>query len=72
MKKLVLFIFLITLIPFTSFSQEQISGKSKVQKFNIKPTYERGLPPNLFVELNFRDDNGNGIIESEENSLYEG
>jgi hypothetical protein len=32
------------------------------------PDYKRGLPPNLFVELNFQDDNGNGILEAEESA----
>ncbi len=28
----------------------------------------RGLPPNLFAELNFSDDNNNGILEARENA----
>lgn len=28
----------------------------------------RGFPPNLFAELAFNDDNGNGILEAEENA----
>jgi len=28
----------------------------------------RGLPPNLFAELSFSDDNGNGILEASENA----
>lgn len=66
MRKLVLFIFIITLIPFISFSQEVISGKSSIKKFSLEPTYERELPPNLYVDLSFEDENGNGILESDE------
>lgn len=65
MKKIIIIIPLLLLI-FTIRAQEYVSGKLKVGKIDIKPTYERGLPPNLFVELNFQDDNGNGILESEE------
>ena len=40
-------------------------------KFDMKPTYERGLPTNLFVELYYEDAKGNEILESEESSnLY--
>jgi hypothetical protein len=66
MRRILLFIFLFFLIPFISFSQEIISGKSSVKKFSLKPTYERELPPNLYVDLSFDDQNGNGILESEE------
>ncbi len=30
------------------------------------PVYKRGLPPNLFVELGFQDENSNGILEAGE------
>lgn len=44
---------------------------SKVIKFNMKPTYERGLPPNFFIDLYYEDSNGNGVLESNESSnLY--
>ncbi|MBN1187365.1 MAG: caspase family protein [Bacteroidales bacterium] len=48
--------------------QKVVSGKSPVTSFTMQAAYERGLPPNLFAELRFSDDNGNGIVESEENA----
>lgn len=55
----------------TGYAQKTITRKSKATKFYMKPTYERGLPPNLFVDLRYEDANGNGILESDESSnLY--
>ncbi len=49
------------------FSQSNvISGKSQAVKFNLTPKFERGLPPNLFVNMVFEDDNNNGILEADE------
>jgi hypothetical protein len=48
-----------------------IEGKSKVKSFNFEPKYERGLPPNLFVDLDFKDENRNGIIEAREKATLE-
>lgn len=45
-------------------AQEKIAGKSSTFKF--KASYQRGLPPNLFADLSFQDQNANGILESEE------
>jgi hypothetical protein len=71
MKTIVLTVLLLCFAnPFIN-AQEVISGKSQPQKFNFEPTYERGLPPNLYVDLNFQDDNQNGIIESKESAKLE-
>jgi len=48
------------------FAQNTQHFKSKSKHYNIQPAYERGLPPNLFVELNFHDENQNGILEATE------
>ncbi|MBK6346833.1 MAG: caspase family protein [Bacteroidales bacterium] len=53
-------------LPVKSFSQKVISGHSQAQKVTIKPEYKRELPPNLFVNLSFEDDNRNGILEASE------
>ena len=45
-------------------AQEKIAWKSSTFKF--KASYQIGLPPNLFVDLSFQDQNFNGILESEE------
>lgn len=47
-------------------AQKVISARSAVQRVTIKPEYSRGLPPNLFVNLSFEDDNKNGILEAGE------
>jgi len=67
MKKIIINYIVVMLIPFISFSQEIISSKSKVQTINLT-AYDRGMPPNLFVDLNFTDDNRNGILEANENA----
>ncbi|NJK86585.1 MAG: hypothetical protein HC906_12070 [Bacteroidales bacterium] len=46
--------------------QNSINGKSPVTSFKIKPEYTRGLPPKLFAELVFTDENNNGILEAME------
>jgi len=53
---------------YTASAQKVISGKSQSQKVTIKPEYQRGLPPNLFVNLSFEDDNHNGILEANESA----
>ena len=65
MKKIALL--LIVCLAFTANAQKVITGTSKTN-FKFKPTYERGIPPNLFVELNFEDDDGNGILENKESA----
>lgn len=48
------------------FAQKTQHFKSKSKYYNIQPAYERGLPPNLFVEYSFLDENQNGILEATE------
>ena len=55
-------------MSFPLFSQTEISGKTSGHTFSYKPTYERGVPPNLFVDMSFADDNGNGILECSESA----
>ncbi len=66
MKKILLSLLVVTNI--LAYSQNNISGKSRVYKFSYNPTYERGVPPNLFVDMTFEDDNGNGIVENNESA----
>ena len=65
MKTLSTIFILFTLLSQTS-AQQVISGKSAPTRINIQPVYERGYPPNLFVNLSFDDDNKNGILEANE------
>lgn len=68
MKNFILFLFSIGLMfPWAeSAAQKVISGQSQARNVTIKPEYQRGLPPNLFVNLSFEDDNRNGILEANE------
>jgi len=51
------------------FSQKVISGKSPATTIKLSPKYERTLPPNLYVDLSFEDENNNGILEPEESAV---
>jgi len=65
------FLFLFTLLLALSnycLSQKSFSGKSKGFKFSISPDYKRGLPPNLFLNMSFQDDNNNGVLEAMESA----
>lgn len=64
MKKYILI--LLALITHEVFAQ--IKGQSATMQLNISQPYVRGLPPNLYVKLQFVDDNGNGLLEAEENA----
>jgi hypothetical protein len=48
--------------------QAQTTGNSASKELNLSKPYIRGLPPNIFVELQFVDDNANGLLEAEENA----
>lgn len=67
MKRIVIImaLFALTLI---SFGQKLIEGQSKVTKVKFTPDYKRDLPPNLFADLKFSDDNNNGILEAGESA----
>ncbi|MCF8346828.1 MAG: hypothetical protein K9G38_06420 [Bacteroidales bacterium] len=56
----------ILLFPAGLYAQQVISGKSTPRTFQMEASYERGLPPNLFADLQFSDENGNGIVEASE------
>ncbi len=67
MKKIFLLIFLL-FCSTISYSQKVISGKSKPTKIVLKPEFKQGLPPNLYANMSFEDDNNNGILEAEESA----
>ena len=72
MKKLpykYLILFVLSITTLFAYSQTKISGKTTGHSFSYKTTYERGVPPNLFVDMSFADDNGNGILESNESAI---
>lgn len=67
MKKII-YLLIILFLPGLLYGQKVIEGRSSAKKIQIEPAYEKGFPPNLFVDLSFTDDNGNGIIEAEESA----
>jgi len=63
--------FVQVLLQFPLEANAQIEeARSSPQSIKLIKTraYERGLPPNLFAELSFKDDNGNGILEALESA----
>jgi hypothetical protein len=64
--KIVIFSFFIILRP--SVYAQNIEGKSKPMQLNIVKPYIKDLPPNLYADIQFIDDNANGIIEAEEHA----
>jgi len=51
------------------FAQKTISNKSKSKRFIPTQQFvKQDFPPNLYVDLKFIDDNGNGVLEAEENA----
>jgi hypothetical protein len=59
-------IMLIPLLALQIIAQHVINGTSTPKNFKMQVAFERGLPPNLFADLQFSDENGNGIIEANE------
>lgn len=68
MKKIIPFILFVFLLH-NVFSQKIISGKSELKRLVIEPNYERGLPPDLFVNIDFKDKDGDNLLEAEESAL---
>jgi len=67
--KIFTFLFLLLIIANSGgFSQKVISAKSPNTRLIIKPEYTRGIPPDLYVEMNFEDDNNNSILEANESA----
>jgi hypothetical protein len=54
-----------------AFAQKVITGKSNSFNVDIHPKYELGLPPILFLDLSFKDENHNGILEAEEHAVLD-
>ncbi len=67
-RKILLFFVLISFVALTSFAQS-VWGTSNSIKLSIDPKYEFVAPPILYVDMQFADDNGNGVIEAEENAV---
>ncbi len=69
MKKIIAIILFVCLFVSVTNAQKVISGKSSSTRLVLKPEFKRGLPPNLFVNMSFEDENNNGIIEADESAI---
>ena len=69
MKKIITVILFMFLFVSVTNAQKVISGKSSSTRLVLKPEFKRGLPPNLFVNMSFEDENNNGIIEADESAI---
>lgn len=67
-RKIILIFALICFVIFSSFAQS-VWGTSNSLKLSIDPKYEFTAPPILYVDMQFSDDNGNGVIEAEEKAV---
>lgn len=61
-------VFLFVYIPGSLYGQKVISSQTKPTQLKMVPEFERTLPPNLYIDMEFADDNRNGILEAEEKS----
>ncbi|MBN2519350.1 MAG: caspase family protein [Bacteroidales bacterium] len=68
MKKFVFYILFIVAGNYVM-AQNYINGKSQPVYLKIEPKYSRGMPPNIFLDYTFEDENGNNILESEESAI---
>ena len=66
MKKYIFVILLSILLVSQSNAQQIISGRSTSTNLEIIPKYVRGMPPNLYLAVDFLDDNDNGFLEADE------
>ncbi len=57
---------IVMLLSFSAVMGQTVKGKTKTVKMKFEPQYEFTLPPNLYVNMDFADANGNGLIEAEE------
>ncbi len=48
---------------------ENFGFNPKPVYLNLDPVYSRGMPPNLFMDMSFEDENNNGVLESSESGL---
>jgi len=65
MKRFLMLLILTTLM-LDGAAQKVVSGKSSPTKISIQPEYKRGLPPFLYADFEFSDENDNRIIEANE------
>jgi hypothetical protein len=69
--KIILPLLLVIGSLWTLSAQKEIRGKSASKNISLRPNFQRSTPPNLFVDLNFKDPNNNGILEAGEDSELE-
>jgi len=69
MKKLIVLGMMVLISTSSLYAQKVISGKSTSTRLKLTPKFERGIPPNLFVDMNFEDANNNGLLEANEEAV---
>lgn len=67
MKKIILFLIFSIFCVIVVYSQV-IKGRSESKQLSMEPQYEFTKPPILYVDMKFTDENGNGIVEADENA----
>jgi hypothetical protein len=67
MKKIFLLFFIMGYLGVLS--AQVIKGRSESIPINIEPQYEFTKPPILYVDMQFADANGNGIVEADEKAV---
>lgn len=71
MRSIIVLLVLMLYLSYPGKAQKIISGQSQNTQLKLNPQYTRGLPPNLYVEMTFEDDNNNLILEAAEKArLY--
>jgi hypothetical protein len=65
MIKYLAFAVVLIILPIRFYAQI-FTGETKAVNLKMEPQYKLTLPPNLYVNMEFSDANGNGIIEAEE------
>ena len=68
MTKYLSLVTLLTIFTINLYTQI-VTGETKAVQLKIEPQYKLTLPPNLYVNMEFSDANGNGIIEAEEKAI---
>ncbi len=73
MKKLNFTLFLILLIGSVALAQQTSftdASQSKPTKIKLTYTYNQGIPPNLYSDVRFQDNNNNNVLEAKEECRF--
>jgi len=68
MNRYIFLIFIILLTFSQAGAQKTVVGRSEPTRIILTPEFKRGIPPNLFLDIEFKDDNYNKILEADESA----